>query len=343
MGGRGLRGRPAPRVSHAASMSGWTLDPALVRDAAGRLAPLATRTPLRRSAALSARLGGDVWLKLETEQTGGSFKIRGAINVVATLSAAERDAGIVASSAGNHGTGLALAAQAAGVAVTLFVPHDAPAVKQAKMRAAGAQLDTSGRDYDDAERLAMAHAAATGRRFVSPCTGTMLVAGQGTVGLEIAEQCPAVQTVVVCVGGGGLVGGVGGWFRATAPLVRIVGAQTDLTNAMAASLAAGHRVEVPVPPTLADGLAGQIDDEGLAMGRAVLDAMAVVSEAELAAAIAWLWREEGLRAEGAGAVAVAALLAGRVSSPAFPLVATVSGGNIDPARHAAILADAPAV
>ncbi|MCU0622531.1 MAG: pyridoxal-phosphate dependent enzyme [Gemmatimonadaceae bacterium] len=320
----------------------WTLDPSLVRDAAARLAPLAGRTPLRRSAALSAHAGAEVWLKLETEQTGGSFKIRGAINVVATLSPAERDAGIVASSAGNHGTGLALAARAAGVAVTLFVPHDAPAVKQAKMRAAGAQLDTSGRDYDDAERLAMAHAAATGRRFVSPCTGTMLVAGQGTVGLEIAEQCPAVRTVVVCVGGGGLVGGIGGWFRATSPGVRIVGAQSDQTTAMAASLAAGRRVDVAVPPTLADGLAGQIDDDGFAMGRAVLDDMALVTEAELAAAIAWLWHEEGIRAEGAGAVAVAALLAGRVPHASGPVVATVSGGNIDPERHARVVAAASA-
>lgn len=323
-----------------AAAGAWTLDPALVREAAGRLAPLAHRTPVRRSAALSAHLGGDVWLKLETEQTGGSFKIRGAINVLATLTPAERAAGVVASSAGNHGTGLALAAQAMGIAVTLFVPHDAPAVKQAKMRAAGATLDTSGRDYDDAERLAMANAAATGRRFVSPCTGTMLVAGQGTVGLEIAEQVPDVRTVVVCVGGGGLVGGIGGWFRATAPAVRIVGAQSQDTNAMAASLAAGRRVEVPVPPTLADGLAGQIDDEGYAMGRAVIDAMALVSERELADAIAWCWHHEGLRVEGAGAVAVAALRSGRVAAPAFPLVATVSGGNIDAARHAAILAGA---
>ena len=319
----------------------WMLDPARVREAAARLAPLAVRTPVRRSAALSALLGGEVLLKDETAQTGGSFKVRGAINVVATLTDDERAAGVVASSAGNHGTGLALAARAAGVAVTLFVPHDAPAVKQSKMRAAGAELDTSGRDYDDAERLAMACAASTGRRFVSPCTGAALVAGQGTVGLEIAEQVPDVGTVVVCVGGGGLVGGVGGWFRATAPSVRIVGAQSDQTDAMAASLAAGHRVDVAVPPTLADGLAGQIDDEGLAMGRATIDRMLLVTEAEIGDTIAWLWREEGLRVEGAGAVAVAALRSGRSGPLAFPVVATVSGGNIDPQRHQQLVARAP--
>lgn len=315
----------------------WTLDPALVRAAAARLAPLAHETPVRRSAGLSAALGGEVWLKDETAQAGGSFKVRGAINVIATLSPAERAAGVVASSAGNHGTGLALAAQAAGVRVTLFVPRDVPAVKRARMETAGATIDASGHDYDDAERRAIAHAAATGQRFVSPCTGTMLVAGQGTVGLEIAAQVPDVATVVVCVGGGGLVGGVGGWFRATAPGVRIIGAQSDRTNAMAAALAAGHRVEVPVPPTLADGLAGQIDDEGLAMGRAVLDAITLVTEDEIAETIAWLWHEEGLTVEGAGAVAVAALRSGRTGPLAHPVVATVSGGNIDAARHRRII------
>lgn len=315
----------------------WTLDPRLVREAAARLAPLARPTPLRRSAALSARLGGDTYLKLETEQVGGSFKVRGAINVVATLAPEVRGLGLVASSAGNHGTGLALAAQAAGVGATIFVPHDAPEPKKARMRAAGADLRDVARDYDEAEALGRAFAAAEGRPFVSPCSGTMLIAGQGTVGLEITEALPDVRQVVVCVGGGGLLGGIGGWLRATAPTVRIVGTQSERTNAMAAALAAGRRVEVPCPPTLADGLAGQIEAEGLAIGQACLDALALVTEDELADAIRWLWREEGVRAEGAGAVAVAALLAGRVAAPAFPLAATVSGGNIAPERHAALV------
>lgn len=316
----------------------WSLDPTLVRAAAGHLAPLAVRTPLRRSAALSAQLGGDVWLKLETAQTGGSFKIRGAISVVASLDRAARAAGVVASSAGNHGTGLALAAQAAGVPATIFVPQSAPAVKQARIRAAGADLRATGRDYDDAETQALAFARETGRPFVSPCSGTALIAGQGTVGLEITEELPGVGTVVVCVGGGGLLGGVGGWLRATAPHVRVLGAQSERTNAMAAALAAGRRVEVPVPPTIADGLAGQIDDTALEIGRACLDDLALVTEDEIAETIAWCWHVEGIRVEGAGAVAVTALRTGRLVPSAFPVVATVSGGNIDDARHAAIVA-----
>ncbi len=315
----------------------WSLDPQLVRDAAARLAPLAHRTPLRRSTALSRLAGGDVFLKLETEQTGGSFKIRGAINAIATLDAESRARGVVASSAGNHGTGMALAGQAAGIEVTIFTPHDAPAVKKAKMRAAGAILRDEGTDYDDAERRAVAYAAETGRTFVSPCSGTMLYAGQGTVALEVTEQLPELSAMVVCVGGGGLLGGVGGWLRATRPDVRIIGAQTERTNAMAASLLAGRRVDVPVPPTLADGLAGQIDDAAFAIGQACLDDLAVVTEAELAEAIRWLWREEGLRVEGAGAVGVAAVLSGRAGALRFPVAITVSGGNIDAARHAAIV------
>jgi threonine dehydratase len=315
----------------------WSIDPQLIRDAAKRLPPLAVRTPLRHSPKLSAIAGGDVYLKLETEQAGGSFKVRGAINVVATLTPAERAGGVVASSAGNHGTGVALAAQAAGVQATIFTPIDAPQVKKERIRAAGAILRDIARDYDHAQVLGIAFAGETGKRFISPCTGTMLLAGQGTIGLEITDELPTVGTVIVCVGGGGLLGGVGGWLRALYPEVRIIGAQSDQTNAMAASLMAGRRVDVSVPPTLADGLAGQIDDEGYEIGRVTLDQIALVTEREIAETIAWLWREEGLVVEGAGAVSAATLLTRKAYGLTFPLALTVSGGNIDPARHAAIV------
>jgi threonine dehydratase len=320
----------------------WSLAPQLVRDAAARLAPLAHETPLRHSPALSAHVGADVFLKLETEQAGGSFKVRGAINVIATLDPSARAAGVVASSAGNHGTGVALAAQAAGVSAVIFVPRDAPAVKKRRIRDAGAELRDVADDYDHAQALGIAFAHASGRHFISPCTGTMLIAGQGTVGLELTAQCPTARSVVVCVGGGGLLGGVGGWLRATRPDVRIVGAQGERTNAMAAALAAGRLVDVPVPPTLADGLAGQIDAEGLAIGQATLDHLALVTEDEIADAIRWLHAHEGLAVEGAGAVSTAALLTGKAGALDGPIVATVSGGNIDPARLDRLLAGATA-
>jgi threonine dehydratase len=179
------------------------------------------------------------------------------------------------------------------------------------------------------------HAGAT---YVSPCTGRALLAGQGTIGFEILEQLPDLATMVVCVGGGGLAGGIGGYMRDEAPSVWIVGAQSERTNAMTLAIAAGIPVTIPDVPTLADGLAGAVDAEMLAQGQAAIDEMIVVTEDAIAAAIAFLWTEEGVRVEGAGAVGVAALIAARDSQWRFPLAVTVSGGNIDDARFEAILA-----
>ena len=310
---------------------------AAVRAAAQRIAGTATRTPLRHSPALSAIAGGEVWLKLETEQVTGSFKLRGAFNALSLLPAPARAAGVVASSAGNHGLGVAFAAQALGIAATLFVPRTAPAVKREGIAALGAHVDASAADYDAAMVEARAFAVRTGATFVHPCLGHDLLAGQGTVALEVLEQLPGTATVLTCVGGGGLLGGIAGFLREAYATVRIVGPQTERTNAMAAALAAGQLVEIPSLPTLADGLAGQIDDDALAIGRFGLDGLAVLTEDETADAIRWLWREEGIRAEGSGAVTVGALRSGRVTAPAFPAVCVVSGRNIDDDRFHALV------
>ena len=164
-----------------------------------------------------------------------------------------------------------------------------------------------------------------------------MLAGQGTVALEVMEELPMLATIIVAVGGGGLVGGIGGFLRAEAPHVRIVGAQSERTNAMALALASGLPTEIPDLPTLADGLAGLVDEEMLAQGRAALDEIVTVREEDIASAIASLWIEDGVKAEGAGAVPVAALLSGVVKSVAFPVVAVVSGGNIDESKHSMIL------
>jgi threonine dehydratase len=311
--------------------------PADIRAAAARIAPLIRRTPLRRSAGLSDFLGGDVWLKLECEQVTGSFKIRGATNVLASLDDAARAKGVVVSSAGNHGLGIALAAKALGVAATVFVPRTAPSVKRDRIAALGATVDASAANYDSAESLARAHAARTGATFVSPCCGRTLLAGQGTVALEVLEELPSLRTIVVAVGGGGLAGGIAGLLRAEAPQVRIAGAQSERTNAMSLALASGRPTAIPDLPTLADGLAGLVDAEMLEQGRAALDEIATVTEESIANAIAFLWVEEGVKAEGAGAVPVAAVLAGAVKTLEFPVVLVVSGGNIDEDKHRAIL------
>jgi threonine dehydratase len=314
--------------------------PREVREAAARIASRITRTPLMRSPRLSALVGGDVYLKLENQQVGGSFKVRGALNALETLSAEERARGVVASSAGNHGLGIALAAQALGVDALVFVPATAPRVKLDGIAARGARIDATQPDYDAAERAARAHARETGATFVGPCTGRPLLAGAGTVALEILDDLPNVGTVVVCVGGGGLVSGMAGFIRGTASGIRILGAQSIRTNAMTLALARGRATDIPSVPTLADGLAGLVDDEMLAQGQAALDAIVTVEEDEIADAIAWLHREHGLVVEGSGAVGVAALRTSRLRTAAWPIAVTVSGSNIDGPTFARITASA---
>ena len=305
--------------------------------ASARLAPHINRTPLVRSFSLSDYLGGDVWLKCECDQHTGSFKFRGATNVLALMSASDRAKGVVASSAGNHGAGIAAAATALGVACTVYVPSVSPRAKRDRITAMGAAVDASAPHYDAAEELARAHAARTGARFVSPCTGVDLMAGQGTVALEIIEDLPGVRTIVTNVGGGGLCGGMGGYINDAAPQVTLIGAQGDRTDAMARSLKANAPADDHHEPTICDGLAGLVDAEMLAQGRQSLKRIAVSHESAVEHAIAYLWIEEGLRVEGAGAAGVAALLSGTAGEIEFPCAVVISGGNIDPETHARIL------
>lgn len=295
--------------------------------AARRLRGVIQRTPCSYSAPLSARAGAESYLKWESQQSTGSFKLRGAFNALLTMPVEERRRGVVAASAGNHGLGVAYAARTLGMRARVYVPATAPLVKREGIAAMGAEVDASQPDYDSAHEAALAAAHRDGMTFVSPCTGRPLLAGQGTVGLEILEDLPGVRTLVVPVGGGGLAGGIAVLVRAVAPHVRIVGAQSELTNAMAAALSTGRRTMIPVVPTLADGLAGQVDDEGVLIGRFALDEIVVVAEGEIAAAMLWLSRMHGARVEGSGAVGVAAMLTR--GGWDGPVAAIVSGSNID--------------
>jgi threonine dehydratase len=305
--------------------------------AATRLAGVTNRTALRRSAGLGQAAGCDVYLKLECEQITGSFKLRGAFNLISTLPAELRERGVVASSAGNHGLGVAWASHHFGIPATIFVPATAPRVKREGILGLGASVDAESPDYDAAMERAMEFATANGATFVHPCTGRALLAGQGTVAAEILEELPDLRTLVLPVGGGGLLGGCGTLLRSAAPAVRIVGAQSENTAAMSRSLAAKEVVHIPSVPTLADGLAGDIDEIALDIGRHALDAIHTVSEEAIGRAIAWLAREEDLVVEGAGAVGVAALLEGALAPASGPLVVVVSGGNIDRDRHETLL------
>jgi threonine dehydratase len=300
--------------------------------AAHRLRGVIARTPLLRSELLSNVVGADVFLKCEHQQRTGSFKVRGAYNALATLPPQARQRGIVASSAGNHGLGVAYAARLLGMRAKIFMPSTAPRVKRDGILALGAEVDETQPHYDAAHEAAVAYGESHALTFVNPCAGEPLLAGQGTVAVEILEELPDVRSVLVPVGGGGLVGGMAALLRAVAPAVRIIGAQSDQTNAMSASLAAGRRVEVPVSPTLADGLAGQIDDIGFAIGQFALDDMSVVSEEQIANAIAMLASEHDARVEGSGAVAAALILSRQLGKVDGPVAVVLTGGNIDDAR-----------
>ena len=315
------------------------LRPLSVFAAARRLDGVARRTPLRRSSGLGERSRGDVFLKLESEQLTGSFKLRGAFNSVAALPESVRARGVIAASAGNHGLGVAYTARTLGVPATVYVPCTAPEVKRNGIASMGATVDATAPDYDAAFALAVAAAAEQERAFVHPCAGAELVAGQGTVGLEVLQELPELGTIVVPIGGAGLVAGIASLLRAVAPAVRIVGAQSVNTAAMARSLEAGSVVPIPSVPTLADGLAGGIDEFALDVGKHAVDEMVLVTEAEIEHAIAWLARHEGVIAEGAAAVGVAAVLAGKQTSTPAPLVAVITGRNIDPRTHERILRD----
>jgi threonine dehydratase len=315
-----------------ASFSFADLRPTEVLAASRRIYELVRRTPLVRSVILTELSGGDVYLKLENEQVTGSFKLRGAVNSIASLPPDVRARGVVASSAGNHGLGIAYAARYFNIPATIFVPRTAAQVKRDGIAALGATLDSTQPHYDAAMAAALSFAEERGATFINPCFGNALIAGQGTVALEILSDLPNMASLVVNVGGGGLLGGCASIVRPLLPQARIIGAQSVKTAAMARSIAAGRVVEIEDEPTIAEGLAGQIDEAGLEIGQRSLDEIVTVSEEQIGVTIEWLWRNHGARVEGAGAVATASVLRRVVSSLPTPAAIIVSGGNIDAAK-----------
>jgi len=311
-----------------------------VRAAARRMEGVVRRTPLERSDALSEAAGVDVHLKLEGLQRTGSFKLRGAYNGVALLPPGARARGVVTASAGNHGQGVALAARLQGARSVVFVPGSAPEVKRRRIARYGAELRLVDGGFDEAAAAALAFAAESGATFLNPVSDPAVLAGQGTVGLEILDELPGVRTIVAPVGGGGLIGGIGIVARALGRGVRVVGTQTEQTAAMHASLAAGRPTTTHYGPTLCEGLSGDVDASTLALAREVVDEVVLVAEDAVRRAIRWLYVEEGVVAEGSAAVAAAALLEGAVRGLEGPVVVVLTGSNVDAARLAPILAGA---
>jgi threonine dehydratase len=293
-----------------------------------RIAGVAAITPLEHSLPLSAHTGAEVYLKLECAQVTGSFKVRGAAN--ALLAVPDRSPAI-ACSAGNHALGMAHAAALSGVEATLVLPLNASPAKVAALRRYPVRLILHGAGYDDAEAEALRLAKAEGLRFISPYNHPQVITGQGTLGVEVLEQLPEADTLLVGVGGGGLISGVGVWARAMNPHIRVIGVQAERSAAMLASLQAGQIVTAPDLPTLADGLAGNIEPHSITFPivRRVVDTMLTVSEEQIAAAMRWLLDEHHLVVEGSAAVGVAALLHGLVDGVAGRrVVAILCGRNI---------------
>ena len=304
------------------------------QDAAAALEGVISRTPLDASQHLSDVLGVPVHLKLENLQRTGSFKIRGATYRLSRLTPEERSRGVVAASAGNHAQGVALAAKALGIPATIFMPLGVPVPKLLATRGYGADVVLEGATVETPLRLAAEFAERTGAVFIHPFDHPDVIAGQGTLGLELMDELPELDTVVVGIGGGGLIAGVAAAVKARAAAagrtVRVVGVQAENSAAYPPSLAAGHPLEVATKPTIADGIAvARPGDLPFEIIRELVDEVVTVSEDDIARALLVLLERAKQVVEPAGAVGVAAILAGKVAATG-PTVSVLSGGNIDP-------------
>jgi threonine dehydratase len=287
-------------------------------------------TPMKHSAALGAMTGSDFHLKLENFQITGSFKVRGALNRIHALSPEERRRGVVCASAGNHAQGVAYAARRAGVKATIFMPAEASLAKVTATRGYGAEVHLDGRDYQEAFEKAKAFADKTGSVYVHAFEDPLIMAGQGTLGLEIVEDVPKVDTVLVPIGGGGLITGVATALKGLNPKIRVIGVQAEGASSIAPSLEKGQPIVLETVDTIADGIAvRRASPLMLPLLRRVVDEVVTVGESEIAAAILFLLERTKAVAEGAGAVTLAAAMHGKVDLKGRTAVAVVSGGNID--------------
>jgi threonine dehydratase len=303
---------------------------AAVREAAARIHGAVYYTPCPYSAKLSAATGQRIYLKLENLQMTGAFKERGALNKILLLSAEERERGVIAASAGNHAQAVACHATRHGIRSTIVMPAATPLVKVMATQNYGAEVILHGANYDEACLYAFSIAAERELTFLHPFDDLAVIAGQGTIGLELLEQCPQLEAVVVPVGGGGLIAGVAAAIKEVRPAVRVVGVQTARLPSMLSAVARGGPVTLPSASTIADGIAvrraGEITFPLVAK---YVDEIVTVEDEEIASAILTLLEREKLLAEGAGAAATAALLQHKTSLDGKHTAVLVCGGNID--------------
>jgi threonine dehydratase len=314
-----------------------TLNLADVQLARRRLAGGLRLTPCLPALKISAIAGADIWLKRDDLQRTGSFKERGARHAILSLSNDERKRGVVAASAGNHALGLAFHGAALGVSVTVVMPENAAAVKLARCRGLGAEVILHGDNFEAAQACARKIAVQTGATHVHPFDDLRVIAGQGTMALEILEQAPALDTLVVPVGGGGLLAGVATVIKALRPQIRVIAVEPEnAAGFLAACLNGGPHV-APMAPTLADGLAvARVGETTFALAAPLVDDVVTVSEQELGLAVRVLACEAGIVAEAGGAAALAAVLAGKIETNVVTV--PIGGRNIDSRLHERIVA-----
>ncbi len=277
---------------------------------------------------------GTVWLKCEHQQVTGSFKVRGALNCIAQLSDEERARGIIACSAGNHGLGVAYAAQVYGVNATIFLPESVDSSRKRELERFPVTLRLVGEDYGQTESAALAHAAESGRPFVSPYNNPHIIAGQGTVAIELLRQLPEVEQLFIAVGGGGLLSGVASYAKALKPDIRIVAVSPSNSAAMFDELSGTPDEYRAFLPTLSDSTAGSIESGSITIDlcRALIDQWILVEEEEIVAAMRYLFFEHRLVVEGAGALAVAAYLKEQERFRDLHTALVICGGSIDMRR-----------
>ncbi|MFS0554682.1 threonine/serine dehydratase [Brevibacillus sp. 179-C9.3 HS] len=295
-------------------------------------------TPLLSSPALSAIAAADVWMKLECHQKTGSFKARGALNKIASLTEEELARGVITASAGNHAQGVAYAASLRGVSALIVVPKPAPETKKAGIKRYGAELVVHGDSYDDAESHAYQLAKETGRTFVHAFEDNEIIAGQGTAALEALLEEPDFDVILVPAGGGGLICGVALAAKAINPDVQVIGIQTHASPPWYYSFREKRLADVVYSDSLADGLHGGITQGNLDLALQIVDDFLLVEEEHVARAMSWLAKEHHLMVEGSGAVGVAALMQGTVPDLAGKKVLTIlSGSNVDAGKLAGII------
>jgi threonine dehydratase len=306
------------------------VSPQMVREAAERIRPLARRTPVMTSLSVDNRAGKKVFFKCENLQRGGAFKVRGAANLVLSIPEADLSRGVVAFSSGNHAQGTAIAAKYVGTAATIVMPEDAPRSKMEATRDRGARVVTYNRFTDDREAIAAEVLRETNGTLVPPFDHPLIIAGQGTVALELMQEEPALDALVVCIGGGGLLSGSATIAKELNPAIRVFGVEPELGNDTWQSFRKGERVTIPSPDTCADGLRSPCPGKlTFPIIQKLVEDVVLVSEDEIRATVRFLLERMKILVEPSGAVAAAAVMFGKIPADLGRVGVIISGGNVD--------------